>query len=166
VLDFPASLGRANFPKTPHRRDCRAMAAPGRAPLAGLIEVDVTEIPLRTKADRVCGRGGRSPKGKMLVANRHRSRKRRARRPPPDRDQGLFRRLAARRPGRYDQNQRQAVPTPAPPTSGSSHVVGAMAAHAVLPRIHRAFSNVKTWALRGYQGLRPPLGFVGINVIW
>ena len=33
----------------------RAMVAPGRAPLAGLIEVDEAEIPLRTKADPVCG---------------------------------------------------------------------------------------------------------------
>ena len=46
----------------------RAMVAPGRAPLAGLIEVDEAEIPLRTKADPVCGGGGRSPQGKMFVA--------------------------------------------------------------------------------------------------
>ena len=46
----------------------RAMVAPGRAPLAGLVEVDETEIPLRTKTDPVCGGGGRSPQGKMLVA--------------------------------------------------------------------------------------------------
>src|SRR5271166_6053339 len=41
-------------------------AAPRHAPLAGLVEVDEAEIPLRTKADPVCG--GRSPQGKMLVA--------------------------------------------------------------------------------------------------
>ena len=46
----------------------RAMVAPGRAPLAGLIEVDEAEIPLRTKADPVCGGGGRSTQGKMFVA--------------------------------------------------------------------------------------------------
>src|SRR5271167_2277485 len=46
----------------------RAMVAPGRAPLAGLVEVDETEIPLRTKTDPVCGGGGRSPQGKMFVA--------------------------------------------------------------------------------------------------
>ena len=48
----------------------RAMVAPGRAPLAGLIEVDEAEIPLRTKADPVCG-GGRSPQGKdgLLLAD-------------------------------------------------------------------------------------------------
>jgi hypothetical protein len=40
----------------------------GRRALAGFIEVDETEIPLRTKADPVCGGDGRSPQGKMLVA--------------------------------------------------------------------------------------------------
>jgi hypothetical protein len=55
----------------------------------------VTKTPLRTKADPVCGRCGCSPKGKMLVANRHRSGNRPARRPPPGRDQGLFHRLVA-----------------------------------------------------------------------
>ena len=53
------------------------------------------------------------------------------------------------------------------PTSGTSHVVGAMAAHAVLPWIHRAFSTAKLGARRlsrGYRGLRRqhqrrPLGF-------
>jgi hypothetical protein len=44
------------------------MVAPGRAPLAGLIEVDWTEIPFWTKADPVSGSGGRSPQGNMLVA--------------------------------------------------------------------------------------------------
>ena len=37
----------------------RAMVAPGRAPLAGLVEVDETEIPFRHKTDPVCGGGGR-----------------------------------------------------------------------------------------------------------
>ena len=37
-------------------------------------------------------------------------------------------------------------PTPAPPTSDTSPVVGAMAAHVDLPWLHRAFSNAKTWA--------------------
>jgi len=30
-----------------------------------------------------------------------------------------------------------------------------MAAHVVLPWIHRVFSNLKTWALGVYHGLRP-----------
>jgi len=30
-----------------------------------------------------------------------------------------------------------------------------MAAHIVLPWVHRVFSNLKTWALGVYHGLRP-----------
>src|SRR5258705_5423265 len=43
------------------------MLAPGRSPLAGLIEVDETEIACRSKNDPVTGGGGRSHQGKMLV---------------------------------------------------------------------------------------------------
>jgi transposase-like protein len=35
-----------------------------------------------------------------------------------------------------------------------SHVVGQMAAHIVLPWVHRIFSNLKVWALGVYHGLR------------
>ena len=34
------------------------------------------------------------------------------------------------------------------------HVIGKMAAHVVLPWVHRVFANVKTWALGIYHGLR------------
>src|SRR5205085_11289560 len=34
------------------------------------------------------------------------------------------------------------------------HVVGTMAAHIVLPWVHRIFSNLKVWALGVYHGLR------------
>ncbi len=33
-------------------------------------------------------------------------------------------------------------------------MIGAMAAHIVLPWIHRVFSKLKTWALGVYHGLR------------
>jgi hypothetical protein len=45
----------------------RSMLAPGRSPLAGLVEVDETEIACRSKKDPVTGGGGRSHQGKMLV---------------------------------------------------------------------------------------------------
>src|ERR1700716_385461 len=45
----------------------RSMVAPGRSPLAGLVEVDETEIACRSKNDPVTGGGGRSHQGKMLV---------------------------------------------------------------------------------------------------
>jgi predicted RNA-binding Zn-ribbon protein involved in translation (DUF1610 family) len=44
----------------------RSMLAPGRSSLAGLVEVDETEIACRGKTDPVTGGGGRSHQGKML----------------------------------------------------------------------------------------------------
>jgi predicted RNA-binding Zn-ribbon protein involved in translation (DUF1610 family) len=38
--------------------------------------------------------------------------------------------------------------------SHEPHVIGKMAAHIVLPGIHRLFSNLKTWGLGVYHGLR------------
>jgi hypothetical protein len=39
-------------------------------------------------------------------------------------------------------------------TAHDPHVVGRMAAHIVLPWVHRIFSNLKVWALGVYHGLR------------
>ncbi len=44
-----------------------SMVASGRTALAGLVEVDETEIPCRSKNDPVTGGGGRSHQGKMLI---------------------------------------------------------------------------------------------------
>ena len=41
-----------------------SMRAPGRSPLAGLVEVDETEIACRSKNDPVTGGGGRTIKAK------------------------------------------------------------------------------------------------------
>ena len=46
------------------------MVAPGRALLAGLVELDETTIPLRRKDEPPEGGHGRSPRGKMLAAAR------------------------------------------------------------------------------------------------
>src|SRR5260370_31469923 len=45
----------------------RSMVAPGRSALAGLVEVDETEISCRGKNDPLTGGGGRSHQGKMLI---------------------------------------------------------------------------------------------------
>jgi hypothetical protein len=37
------------------------------------------------------------------------------------------------------------------------HIVGKMAAHIILPRVHRVFFNLKVWALGVYHGLRRKL---------
>ena len=138
----------------------RAMVAPGRAPLAGLVEVDETEIPLRTKADPVCGGGGRSPQGKMFVAGAV----------EVENDAPGRLRLAAIKdfsaaslhgfvaanvaPGATIKTDGWPSYAGAPDVRHEPHVVGAMAAHVVLPWVHRAFSNAKTWALGVYHGLR------------
>src|SRR5512133_469262 len=46
----------------------RAMVAPDRSPLSGLIEVDETAVTYRTRNDPLDGGQGRSHDGKMLVA--------------------------------------------------------------------------------------------------
>jgi hypothetical protein len=45
----------------------RSMLAPGRTPLAGLVEVDETEIACRSKNDPLTGGGGRRRQGKILI---------------------------------------------------------------------------------------------------
>ena len=46
----------------------RAMVDPSREALAGLVEVDETSIPLRTKDDPITAKPGRSGEGKLLLA--------------------------------------------------------------------------------------------------
>jgi hypothetical protein len=47
-----------------------SMVAPGRTVPAGLVEIDETEIPCRSKNDPVTGGGGRSHQGKILLSAR------------------------------------------------------------------------------------------------
>jgi hypothetical protein len=42
----------------------------------------------------------------------------------------------------------------APGVDHDPHIIGKIAAHIVLPWVHRVVSNVKTWALGVYHGLR------------
>ena len=139
-----------------------SMLAPGRSPLAGLVEVDETEIACRSKNDPVTGGGGRSHQGKMLVVGA-----------VEVEDGGLG-------PGRIRLSQvadysaaslhaflaANVAPGATAKTDGwpgypgaagithDPHVVGKMAAHIVLPWVHRIFSNLKVWALGVYHGLR------------
>ena len=139
-----------------------SMLAPGRSLLTGLVEVDETEIPCRSKDDPVTGGGGRSHQGKMLVVGA-----------VEVEDGGIG-------PGRIRLSQvadysaaslhaflaaNVAAGATAKPDGWSGypgatslthdpHVVGKMAAHIVLPWVHRIFSNPKVWALGVYHGLR------------
>jgi len=140
----------------------RSMLAPGRSPLAGLVEVDDTEIACRSKNDPVSGGGGRSHQSKILVVG------------AVEVEDG------GRGPGRIRLSQvddysaaslhaflaANLAPGATAKTDGWSgypgavgithdpHVVGKMAAHIVLPWVHRIFSNLKVWALGVYHGLR------------
>jgi hypothetical protein len=140
----------------------RSMVAPGRAPLAGLIEVDETEIPCRSKNDPVTSGGGRSHQGKLLIvgavelqdggAGPGRVRLREvsdysAKSLHPFIAQNLAPAALAKTDGW------PAYPG-APGVKHDPHVIGKMAAHIVLPWVHRIFSNLKRWALGVYHGLR------------
>src|SRR6201998_2461367 len=135
--------------------------APGRSPLAGLVEVDETEIACRSKYDPLTGGGGRSHQGKMLVVGAVEiegggagpRRIRLAEVPDYSADSlhpFIAQNLATGATAKTDG-------WPAYPGAGvrhEPHVIGKMAAHVVLPWVHRIFSNLKVWALGVYHGLR------------
>jgi len=139
----------------------RAMVAPDRSPLADIVEVDESEVPFRTKDDPIAGGQGRSHIGKMLVI-------------------GAVELIDGGKPGRI-RLEPLADFTAASITGFVSRtvergatvvsdglasyrslkehkhiakVVGTMAAHILLPWIHRVFANFKRWALGTYHGLR------------
>jgi predicted RNA-binding Zn-ribbon protein involved in translation (DUF1610 family) len=140
----------------------RSMVAPGRSRLAGLVEVDETEIACRRKNDPLTGGGGRSHQGKMLVvgavevqdgaAGPGRIRLSQVSDYSAD---SLHAFLAANlAPGATAKTDGWAAYPGAPGVRHDPHVVGKMAAHVVLPWAHRIFSNLKVWALGVYHGLR------------
>lgn len=143
----------------------RAMVAPERSPLAGLIEVDETTIPFRTKDDPPAGGQGRSHAGKLLVVgaveiksgNKARQMLGRVRLAMitdycANTLHTFMKRAIA--PGSVTKTDGLASYLGAPDVTHEPHVVGSMAAHIVLPAIHRVFSNLKTWALGVYHGVR------------
>jgi transposase-like protein len=139
----------------------RAMVAPDRSPLADIVEVDESEVPFRTKDDPIAGGQGRSHVGKMLVI-------------------GAVELVDGGKPGRIRLEPltdftaasitgfvARTVERGATVVSDGlasyrslkehkhiAKVVGTMAAHILLPWIHRVFSNFKRWALGTYHGLR------------
>ena len=140
----------------------RAMVAPGRQPLAGLVEVDETELPCRSKDDPVTGGGGRCHQGKILLAGAVEVQGDR-----PGRIRlsviadfsakslhAFLNRAVA--PGSTVKTDGWAGYPGAPEVIHQPHVIGPMAAHVILPWAHRIFANLKTWALGVYHGLRRP----------
>lgn len=139
----------------------RAMVAPDRTPLSGDVEVDETTIPYRTKDEPVAGGQGRSQIGKIAVI-------------------GAVELLEGNKPGRI---RLEVVPDYKGPTlkgfiernvrrgshiwtddnksyyglQGYGHtprVIGKMAAHVLMPWIHRVFANMKRWGLGVFHGFR------------
>jgi ISXO2-like transposase domain/Transposase zinc-ribbon domain len=139
----------------------RAMVDPEREPLAGVVEVDETSIPFRTKDDPVDGGQGRSHVGKLLVA-------------------GAVELTEGGRAGRIrlaliedygattltkfvtrDVERGATVVSDGWSGYGSlkehpheAKVVGSMAAHVLLPWIHRVFANLKRWGTGVLHGFR------------
>jgi transposase-like protein len=138
----------------------RAMVAPGRAPLAGLVEVDETAIPLRRKDDPPEGGHGRSHQGKMLAAagvEVHGGGPGRVRLAaiPDASAESLHAFVEAHvKAGTTARTDGWSGYPGARGVIHEPHVVGPMAAHIVLPWTHRVFANLKRWALGVYHGLR------------
>lgn len=138
----------------------RAMVAPGRTLLAGIVEIDETAMSCRAKDDPPAGGQGRSGQGKLLIAGAVEV---------AEGGPGRIR-LAAiqdysadslRRFLNANVTQGATAKTDgwsgyrdAPGVTHEPHVIGPMAAHVVLPWIHRVFANLKAWALGVYHGLR------------
>jgi hypothetical protein len=141
----------------------RAMVDPGRFLLADLVEVDESEIPYRTKDDPVAGGQGRSHVGKLLVIGAvelsPEGQPRRIRLEPladftAISVGGFVARVAE--PGAAVVSDGLASYRGLKDHRHRAKVVGNMAAHVVLPWIHRVFSNFKRWGLGTYHGLRKP----------
>ena len=138
----------------------RALVAPGRMPLAGLVEVDESLISCRSKDDPPSGGGRRTRQGKLLVADAVEvgeggaGRIRLAQLEDFSAD-GLHAFLGANLATGVTARTDGWVGYPA--TSGPTHdphVVENMAFHIVLPWHHRVFADFKIWALGVYHGLR------------
>lgn len=138
----------------------RAMVAPGRSVLSGAVEVDETEIPFRTKDDPPGGGQGRSLRGKLLVACAaevegraiHRIRLAKIKDFTAKSLHGFI--LDAIAPGTKAKTDGWAGYNNAPGIVHCPDVIGSTPAHIVMPWTHRVFSNLKTWALGVYHGLR------------
>src|ERR1700745_3274825 len=139
----------------------RAMVDPDRLPLAELVEVDESEIPYRTKDDPPAGGQGRSHAGKLMII-------------------GAVELSAGHRPGRIRLDRLEdfsaasiagfigdvVAPGATIVSDGlqayrslqqhkhQRHVGGRLAAHIVLPWIHRVFANLKRWGLGTFHGMR------------
>jgi transposase-like protein len=141
----------------------RAMVDPNRSVLEDLVEVDESDIPYRTKADPIAGGQGRSAVGKLhfigaieLSPDGHPRRIRLA--PLQDFSATSIKAFVAGavEPGATILSDGFSAYRSLKGYNHQPKVVGKMAAHMVLPWIHRVFANFKRWALGTYHGVRAP----------
>ena len=139
----------------------RSMLTPDRSPLAGLVEVDETKIACRSKHDPSPAAADAAIRAKCSSSAPSRC-GRRCRPWPYSSGRGgrlstsslhpfIAQNLAA---GAIAKTDGWSAYPGAPGVSHDPHVIGKMAAHVVLPWVHRIFSNLKVWALGVYHGLR------------
>ena len=137
----------------------RAIVDPERRPLCGLVEVDDTSLPYRSKVDPPAGGQGRSQEGKLLLAGAVEVV---GRGPARVRLKAIddysattlhaFLREAVALASAAKTDGWSGYPG-APGIRHEPHVVRPMAAHMIFPWIHRVFANLKRWALGVYHGL-------------
>ena len=148
----------------------KAMVAPGRNPLGGLIEIDESSIPFHRKDEPQSGGQGRSHQGKMLIVGaceakrapeKYRNRKWITGRVrlsviagyDSDSLHAFIGQNIA--PGSTGKTDGHAPYGSAPDITHERHVIGDGLAHETLPLVHLLFGNLKTWAKGVYHGLRP-----------
>ena len=137
----------------------RAMVAPDRRRWPAWSRSTRPRSPAAPRTIRRPAAAGAATRARCSSPARSRCR-RRARPHAARRDQGLLRHEPARlhranlAAGATAKTDGWAGYPGAPDVNHEPHVVGPMAAHVVLPWTHRVFSNLKTWALGVYHGLR------------
>lgn len=138
----------------------RAMVDPDRGQLAGIVEVDETEVPLRRKADPIAHHGIPNV-GKLLIIGAAETDE--DGRPHRLRLEPLQAKTAENVCGFVERNVERWTTVVSDGLPGyrqlkdHNHrpkVVGKMAAHILLPWIHRAFSNLKRWFMGTFHGIR------------
>jgi hypothetical protein len=138
----------------------RAMVTPGRSLLDGVVEVDEGTLSFRGKDEPPDGGQGRSHRGKILIACAAETKER------------ALCRIRLEKIADFGKASlhgfigKTVSPRACVKTDGWSgygglkaqiheaQVTGSMPAHITLPWVHRVFSNLKTWALGVYHGLR------------
>jgi len=138
----------------------RAMVTPGRSLLEGLVEVDETQIPLRSKDEPPDGGQGRSHRGKVRLACAAEVKGRALCRirlnKIEDFSKTSLHAFIAKSVAPGARVKTDGWPGYAG-LEGQAHepqTIGPLPAHIVLPWVHRVFSNLKRWALGVYHGLR------------